>query len=547
MSVVEVRIPDIGDAQDVEVIEICVRVGQDIRQDDTLIVIESDKASMEVPSPTSGHITSINSKLGDKVNTDDLVLTLEVEAEQTTGTQPAATLPANEGLFSNLSAENASDPAVVQPHSQPADQTTRVEIRVPDIGEAKDVVVIELLVAPGTSVAADDPLIVLESDKASMEITSSVDGVVETLDVTLDQPIDQGDLVATIRTTTVSTPLEAKPVERSDRTKPRPSVTESEASQPAKVDPNTTPIQDGSRDSQRLVYAGPAVRRLARELGVDLTQVDGTGSKGRILKDDVQDYVKQILTSGVQQASLPEVHYPDFTQFGAVELKPLSRIRTVGAQNLVKSWLNVVHVTQHDSSDVTNLESLRKQLNNEAVLRGEDIKLTPLPFIIRACVLALKKYPQFNASIHPSLDKVVLKKYLHIAFAVDTDEGLVVPVIRDADQKKLTELASEIRTLSDAARRRRLNPNQIAGASFTISSLGSLGGTGFTPIVNAPEVAILGVARVETQPRWSGQRFEARRTMPLSLSYDHRAINGAEGGRFLVEVCEGLRDVRRLV
>ncbi|MCY4657835.1 MAG: 2-oxo acid dehydrogenase subunit E2, partial [Gammaproteobacteria bacterium] len=288
---------------------------------------------------------------------------------------------------------------------------------------------------------------------------------------------------------------------------------------------------------------GPAVRRLARELGVDLTKVNGSGSKGRITKDDVHAYVKAILTSGVQQGSLPEVKYPDFTKFGEVELQPMSRMRSVGAENLVRSWLNVVHVTQFDTTDVTDLEAKRKQLNEDSLAKGESTKLTPLPFIIRACALTLKAYPQFNASIHPSLTQLILKKYMHMGFAVDTDEGLIVPVIRDVLDKDLYELSNEVATLSDAARRRRLRPDQISGATFTISSLGRLGGTGFAPVVNAPEVGILGVARMETRPVWNGESFEPRSILPISLSYDHRAINGAEAGRFLQAVCQRIADV----
>ena len=546
MTSLEVRIPDIGDAKDVEVIEICVEVGQEIDVDDALIVIESDKASMEVPAPVKGTVVSIASNLGDKVNTDDLVLTMNVEET----VQPKQQDESPSEDKSEISADDSLGDELDESSKEPATEVDEVieqqiEVRVPDIGEAKDVVVIELLVEEGATVEKDAPLIVLESDKASMEITAPEAGLVEKLAVTLDQPIEQDMLVAIIRAEIVKTTAKIEQRAESETPARQPSapITTPQVAAPKKIESAEPPVVP----SDRYIYAGPAVRRLARELGVDLTKVPGTGGKGRILKDDVHAYVKRILTSGIQEGAMPKVEYPDFTKFGDVELQPMSRMRSVGAQNLVRSWLNVVHVTQHDTTDVTELEDYRKQFNAESATDDKVARLTPLPFILRACAMALKEMPQFNASIHPSLKQLIIKKYINLGFAVDTDEGLVVPVIKDVLSRNLTELAGEILTLSDSARRRRLRTEQISGASFTVSSLGQLGGTGFAPVVNAPEVAILGVARLETRPVWSGEAFEPRKILPLSLSYDHRAINGAEGGRFLMSICENLADFQRLI
>lgn len=546
MTSLEVRIPDIGDAKDVEVIEICVEVGQEIDADDALIVIESDKASMEVPAPVKGTVVSIASSLGDKVNTDDLVLTMNVEET----VQPKQQDESPSEDQPEISADDSVGDELDESSKEPATEVDEVveqqiEVRVPDIGEAKDVVVIELLVEEGATVEKDAPLIVLESDKASMEITAPEAGLVEKLTVTLDQPIEQDMLVAIIRAEIVKTTSTIDHRAESEAPVQQPStpITTPQVSTPKQIESGEPQVVP----SDRYIYAGPAVRRLARELGVDLTKVPGTGGKGRILKDDVHAYVKRILTSGIQEGAMPKVEYPDFTKFGDVELQPMSRMRSVGAQNLARSWLNVVHVTQHDTTDVTELEDYRKQFNEESANDDKVARLTPLPFILRACAMALKEMPQFNASIHPSLKQLIIKKYINLGFAVDTDEGLVVPVIKDVLSRNLTELAEEILTLSDSARRRRLRTEQISGASFTVSSLGQLGGTGFAPVVNAPEVAILGVARMETRPVWSGEAFEPRKILPLSLSYDHRAINGAEGGRFLMSICQNLADSQRLI
>ncbi len=550
MSDFKVLIPDVGEAQDVEVIEICVEIGQRVEVDDALLVIESDKASMEVPSPVTGEIKSINMKLGDIIDTGDLVAVLEVTestAESAEEPAPPNEVQVCEELESVEPAPTTSDPAEPQPSETADGHSELFEIRLPELGDVEDVVVIEVLVEVGQSVSADQALIVLESDKATMEIPSGVEGVLESLAVAVGDTVTDHTLVATVRSSAPEqkqTTLSPIPIDDS------PSVASaSNESRASPQIPAETPTSDQSRrDRSAAVYAGPAVRRLARELGVDLSSVEGSGVRGRIVKDDVKLYVKTQMLKPVEvvsAAGLPEVEYPDFSRFGETEEIPLTRMQSRGAENLVRSWLNVVHVTQHDQADVTELEEFRVELNDQD--RVGDQRLTALPFILKACASTLREHPRFNASISPTLKTLILKKYIHIGIAVDTPDGLIVPVIRDVLDKGLRDIATELEALSTAAREKKLKPDQISGASFTISSLGRIGGTGFTPIINAPEVAILGVARLATKPVWDGSAFEPRKILPLSLSYDHRAINGAEGGRFMQSLVEKLGDVRRLI
>jgi len=550
MSDFNVLIPDVGEAQDVEVIEICVEIGQRVEVDDALLVIESDKASMEVPSPVAGEIKSINMKLGDIIDTGDLVAVLEV-AESTAESEEEPAPPSAEQVSEDIEAvepeTTTSDPAEPLPSETADGHSELFEIRLPELGDVEDVEVIEVLVEVGQSVSADQALIVLESDKATMEIPSGVEGVLESLAVAVGDAVTDHTLVATVRSSAPEqkqTPLSPIPIDDS------PSVdSATNESRASPQIPAETPTSDQSRrDRSAVVYAGPAVRRLARELGVDLSSVEGSGVRGRIVKDDVKLYVKTQMLKPVEVVSavgLPEVEYPDFSRFGETEEIPLTRMQSRGAENLVRSWLNVVHVTQHDVADVTELEEFRVELNDQD--RVGDQRLTALPFILKACASTLREHPRFNASISPTLKTLILKKYIHIGVAVDTPDGLIVPVIRDVLDKGLRDIATELEALSTAAREKKLKPDQISGASFTVSSLGRIGGTGFTPIINAPEVAILGVARLATKPVWDGSVFEPRKILPLSLSYDHRAINGAEGGRFMQSLVEKLGDVRRLI
>ena len=433
------------------------------------------------------------------------------------------------------------------------------DVVIPDIGEAEDVEVIELCVAHGDAIEVDDPLIVIESDKASMEVPSPFAGTLRDLKVGLGDVVNTGDVIATIaaqadgQASEAAGPAEEKPgrVEEAGQaeTAGAPGAETDGSARPSGPVPMTNvtaprAAEETGPGTER-VYAGPAVRRLARELGADLGAMRGSGPSGRIVKDDVKAFVKATMTGNAPAASLPGVPEIDFARFGPVEEVPLTRLQARGGKNLYGSWLNVVHVTQHDEADVTELEAFRKSLAAEAQTRG--VKLTPLPFIMKACAENLRAFPRLNASLNARADGLILKRYHHIGFAVDTEDGLIVPVVRDVDQKGVWQLAAEIVELSGAARERKLRPEHLQGGCFTISSLGRVGGTGFTPIVNAPEVGILGVGRLATKPVWDGFEFRPRAVLPLSLSYDHRAINGAEGGAFMVELTRLLRDIRRLV
>ena len=411
---------------------------------------------------------------------------------------------------------------------------------IPDIGDAEDVEVIEICVAVGDEVAENDALIVIESDKASMEVPAPFAGTVSEVHVTLSDQVNAGDAILDLDAVAEVVDMPPTPVadgapeQALDQAAPAPE----QAAPQARAAPQAHEEVPSGR-----VYAGPAVRRLARELGVDLAAVAGSGSGGRIVRDDVKAFVKRTLATPSAPGLAP-VQEIDFARFGAIEVKPLTRIRVRGAAALHSSWQHVVHVTQHDEADVTDLEEFRASLRDEAAQQG--VKLTPLPFLIKACVHALRAHPQFNASLDAGVTALIHKRYYHIGMAVDTEDGLVVPVVRDADRKGLFELAAETARLAAAAREKKLTPADLQGGSFTISSLGAIGGTGFTPIVNAPEVAILGVARLATKPMWDGHTFQPRQMLPLSLSYDHRAVNGAEGGRFVADLVAILSDIRRL-
>ena len=426
------------------------------------------------------------------------------------------------------------------------------EVTLPDIGDAEDVEVIEICVSPGDSVAENDALIVIESDKASMEVPSPFAGTVAEVLVALTDRVNAGDAILRLEagaTTESAADGEATDGETAPpaAVAPTPPAANNQAElapeTPEPAPPSPAPVVQAATPPSGRVYAGPAVRRLARELGVDLTAVTASGSGGRIVKDDVKAYVKQVLTSPASLAIAP-MEEIDFSRFGSIEIVPLTRIRARGARNLHRAWQHVVHVTQHEDADVTEVEAFRAELRDEGEFRK--VKLTPLPFFVKACIHALRKHPQFNASLNGAATTLIHKRYYHIGIAVDTEDGLVVPVVRDANRLGLVELAAEIARLSDAAREKRLKPDDLQGGSFTISSLGAIGGTGFTPIVNAPEVAILGVARMTTRPLWDGEAFQPRQIVPLSLSYDHRAINGAEAGRFMADLVQALADIRRL-
>ena len=568
----EIRIPGIGDAENVEVIELCVEPGETVGPDDAILVIESDKASMEVPAGIAGTLEELLVGIGDPVEEGQLIARLSPRDEQMAGL-PGATGDATAGQPEADSADFPPDSA-----PQPVSEAQAVEtqeatvgeivVSVPDIGDAQDVVVIEVAIKPGDEVDEDGLAVVVESDKATMEIPAGAAGVVAAVHVEEGDPVVEGTRLFTLSATGAASGPIPPPTEteRPESGGAARSEAVAAAERPAPVE--TAPRPDASRPSPPLapakppgseirevqspgarVYAGPATRRLARELGVALAEVNGTGARGRIVKDDVKLFVKQAMTSPRAQAvqggaGIPPVSTVDFARFGPVESMPLTRVRAAGARNLYASWLNIPHVTQHDEADVTELEAFRLSLKPEAADRG--VNLTPLPFIVKACCYALKEFPTFNASLDANAENYVLKRYYNIGFAVDSDQGLVVPVLKSADRKGIWELAAEIAELAAKVRNKRLAMDDAQGGSFSISSLGTLGGTGFTPIVNAPEVAILGVARLVTRPVWNGSEFQPRKILPLSLSYDHRAINGAEAGRFVGHLASLLNDIRRL-
>lgn len=427
------------------------------------------------------------------------------------------------------------------------------EVTIPDIGDAEDVEVIEICVAAGDTVAENDALIVIESEKASMEVPAPAAGEVAEVLVALGDHVNAGDAILRLAATAGAAPA---PAEEPAEPEAKADAAQATAPPQSPASPAPQPVPEpasaesaasaaGGENAGR-VYAGPAVRRLARELGAPLTAIAGSGAGGRILKDDVKAFVKQTLAQPAGGAGLVAVQKPiDFSRFGPVETVPLTRIRRRGAANLHASWQQVVHVTQHDEADATELEAFRRDLQGEAEAAGA--KLTPLPFLLKASVHALAEHPQFNASLDAAVENLIHKRYYHLGMAVDTEGGLVVPVIRNADAHGLLALAQETARLAQAARDGRLKPDELQGGSFTISSLGNLGGTGFTPIVNAPEVAILGVGRLQTRPHWDGRAFVPRKMLPLSLSYDHRAINGAEAGRFMATLTAALADIRRML
>lgn len=551
MATQNLTVPDIGGSENVEVIEICVKVGDTVSKDDSLVVLESDKASMEIPAPMAGVVKAIQLKVGDKVSQGSPMLVLDV-----VGSESA---PVAEPVAAPVSAQSAAAPvatvtaAPVQPVTAPVAASPVVAkggietICVPDIGTSDTVEVIEISVAPGANLSEGDTMVVLESDKASMEVPAPKAGVVRALKIKVGDKIATGaplldlEVVASAAATVAnaSAPVAAAiPVARNEI--PQPAVS------------NATVVEAASSAGDASgVYAGPAVRRLARELGIDLDQVVGSGPKGRIQKDDVKVFVKGLVENraparaATNSAGIPPIPEVDFAQFGAVDIQPLTSMGKVIASNMHRSWLNVPHVTQWDDADITDLEKFRESLKADAEKRG--VKLSPLPFLFKACAAALKANPKFNASLHADGQHIVYKQYVHIGMAVDTPAGLVVPVLRDVDKKSIWDLAAEAAELAQKAKDRKLKVTDMQGGCFTISSLGNIGGLGFTPIVNAPELAILGVSKLTVKPVWNGSTFEPRKMLPLSLSYDHRAINGGDAGRFFSTLNQLLADIRRLV
>jgi len=542
----EIRVPDIGSSGKASVIEIAVKAGDTIAAEQALITLESDKASMEIPSPAAGVIESISVKVGDEVGTGDLILILK-------GAAPSKPAPGKAPASQAASApkQTLSEPAAEEP-AEAAGESVE-EVRIPDIGSSGSANVIEVMVKAGDSVEADQSLITLESDKASMEIPAPKAGVVESLSIKVGDEAKTGDLILTLKVQ--GTAPAKKPAPKAEEAAPQQqAVAPNKQGVPeAKAAATPAPAVSGPSKAGTKVHAGPAVRMLAREFGVELADVPATGPKGRILKEDVQAYVKNMLHKVKQApaegttggAGIPPIPAIDFSKFGEVEEVPMTRLMQVGAANLHRSWLNVPHVTQFESADITELEAFR--VAQKAIAEKAGVKLTVLPLLLKACAHLLKELPDFNSSLAPSGKALIRKKYVHVGFAVDTPDGLMVPVIRNVDQKSLLQLAGEAAELAEKARTKKLSPDAMQGACFTISSLGHIGGTGFTPIVNAPEVAILGVSKAAMQPVWDGKAFQPRLMLPLSLSYDHRVINGAAAARFTKRLSELLADIRTML
>ncbi|NNU42868.1 dihydrolipoyllysine-residue acetyltransferase [Ramlibacter montanisoli] len=560
MALVEVKVPDIGDFSEVAVIELLVKPGDTIKAEQSLVTVESDKASMEIPASHAGVVKELKVKIGDKVKEGSVIALVEAAGAASGSPSPQPSPQRGEGAAAPAPASSPS-PA---PAGEGRGEGGPIEVRVPDIGDFKDVAVIEVLVKPGDAIKVEQSLITVESDKASMEIPSSAAGVLKELKVKVGDKVNIGDLVAMV---TGMGGGAASP-------SPQPSPQRGEgAAAPARAEAPVAPQATGDRTpptaalpphepaspNGSLPHASPSVRKFARELGVPLEEVRGTGPKGRITQEDVQTFTKSVMSGDARTKAaaakapagagggeaLGLIPWPkvDFAKFGPVERKERPRIKKISAANLHRNWVMIPHVTNHDDADITELEAFRVQMNKENEKAG--IKLTMLGFLMKACVAALKKFPDFNSSLDG--EELVLKSYYHIGFAADTPNGLMVPVIKDADKKGVVQIAQETAELAKKAREGKLSPAEMSGATFTISSLGGIGGRYFTPIINAPEVAILGVCKSQTEPVWDGKQFQPRLMLPLSLSWDHRVIDGASAARFNAYLGQILADFRRVL
>ncbi|RYX96293.1 MAG: dihydrolipoyllysine-residue acetyltransferase [Comamonadaceae bacterium] len=562
MALADIKVPDIGDFDEVTVIEILVKVGDTVKAEQSLITVESDKASMEIPSSQAGVVKELKIAMGDKVKQGSVVVVLE-SAGDGAAPAPAAAAPAASPAPAPAAAAPAQAAAPATP-AAPAAASGPVEVRVPDIGDFKDVSVIEVLVKEGDTIKVEQSLITVESDKASMEIPSSAAGVLKELKVKVGDVMNIGDLVAILEG---SAPAKAEaapapaPAPAPAAASAAPAPAQASAPAPAASAPDT-PAHNPGAPQGNLPHASPSVRKFARELGVPLGEVKGSGPKGRITQDDIQAFTKSVMEGATRTqaqaakapassggggggAGLDLLPWPkvDFTKFGPVERKDMSRIKKISGANLHRNWVMIPHVCNHDDADITELENFRVLMNKENEKAG--IKITMLAFLIKASVAALKKFPEFNASLDG--DQLVLKQYYNVAFAADTPNGLVVPVIKDADKKGIVQISQEMGELAKKARDGKLSPGDMQGACFTISSLGGIGGRYFTPIINAPEVAILGVCKSVMEPVWDGKAFQPRLMLPMSLSWDHRVIDGASAARFNAYLGQILGDFRRVM
>lgn len=541
MSIIELKIPDIGGHSDVNVAEVYIKVGDTVKVDDNLLMLETDKATMEVPAEAAGVVTEVMVQVGSKVNEGDVVIKIQAEG----GVAPAA--PVAEPVKEQQTAP-ASEPTKA---AEPTGGTQTVQVTVPDLSGHSNVAIIEIAVKVGDSIKEDDTIMTLETDKATMEVPSTATGVIKELKVAVGGKVSQGDLIMLVETVGGTTVAVAN-------TAPAPSQPSAPVAAPVatadavKAAPSTSTVVVDEASFAK-AFASPSIRKLARELGVDLGKVKGSGTKGRITENDVKSFVKGVMTGQISNGAavssgsgvgLDLLPWPkvDFAKFGPVERKEMTRIKKISGGNMARNWVMIPHVTVFEKADITDMEEFRKQLNEE--YKRAEIKVTPLAFLIKASVFALKKFPEFNASING--DSIVYKQYFNIGFAADTPNGLTVPVIKDADKKGLVEIAQETSALAKAARDGKLKPTDMQGGTFTVSSLGGLGSTAFTPIINAPEVAILGVSKSAIEPVWNGKEFAPRLMLPLSLSFDHRIIDGALAAKFTTFLAQVLSDLRRM-
>jgi pyruvate dehydrogenase E2 component (dihydrolipoamide acetyltransferase) len=574
MSSIEVKVPPIGDYKDVPIIDVLVKPGDPVKENDALVTLESDKATMDVPSPAAGTVRSLQVKVGDRVSEGSVVVVLETGASAAPGQKANGkaagqeTAAARAPTGGNRGEEARPAPAAAPPAAparapaEPAPAAAAparaLEVKVPPIGDYKDVPIIDVLVKAGEAVKENDALLTLESDKATMDVPSPAGGKVREVRVKVGDRVSEGSVVVLLD---AAGGAPAQPA-------PAPAPPQAPAQPPSGAAPAPAPAERRDADAGSAAaaaralaapathderkgpvpHASPTIRKLARELGVDLARVEGSGPRARILKDDLQRFVKDVMHAAASGAAargpgLDLLPWPkvDFGKFGPVETQPLSRIRKIAAANLARNWVMIPHVTQHDEADISDLEAFRQELNREHEKEG--VKVTILAFLVKACVACLKRFPDFNASLDG--EQLVLKRYWHIGFAADTPSGLMVPVVRDADRKGVLEIARELGELAAKARSGKLQLADMQGGTFSISSLGGIGGTAFTPIINAPEVAILGVSRSQQKPVWDGKAFAPRLVLPLSLSYDHRVIDGAAAARFTAALAELLRDLRR--
>lgn len=564
-----VKVPDLGGAAEVEVIEISVAVGDEVSVDESIIVVESDKASMDIPCPAAGKVTAISVAEGSMVKEGDALLELEISESGavTSASEVSQSVASESALVIESEASTQDDPSATVPDQAPstAPATATESVEVPDLGGADKVELIELMVAVGDRINEGDGIVLMESDKASMELPSPASGVITALHVNEGDSLAEGDKVAELEVMVTDaqmvmpaddhTEAAAEPITPEPATS-KPSISvpvsssiaspaTSNTPPPSNVDTGHTQTGDDRRRKTD-VYAGPAVRKLARKLGVDLSRVKSSGPRGRLAKEDLHNYVKQLVSSPDSMGSaIPKVPEVDFSQFGEIVTEPMSKLHKITAANMHRSWLNVPHVTQFDDADITELEAFRQTLKDEMAERG--IKITPVSFLMKAVAAALETHRAFNASLSSDGESIIYKQYVHIGMAVDTPAGLMVPVLRDVNKKGIWQLSEEIRELADKAKHRKLKPNEMQGGCFTVSSLGGIGGTGFTPIVNTPEVGILGVSKLVVKPVFQNGEFVPRKMLPLSLSYDHRAVNGGDAGRFMTEIATNLADVRRLL